>query len=114
MIVEQRTYDLYPGRVAEFTRLIETEGIAIQRPILGRLIGYFASDIGSLNQIVHLWGYESLEDRATRRARLFADPRWIAYSAKTQPLIMRMENKILVPMAFSPMPPLWQEGEAQS
>jgi hypothetical protein len=38
MIVEQRTYDLYPGRVAEFTRLIETEGIAIQRPILGRLI----------------------------------------------------------------------------
>jgi hypothetical protein len=114
MIVEQRTYDLYPGKVAEFTRLIETEGIAIQRPILGRLIGYYASDIGSLNQIVHLWGYESLEDRAVRRARLLADPRWLAFAAKTQPLLMRMENKILLPMSFSPMPELWQEGDERS
>ena len=110
MIVEQRTYDLHPGRVAEFKRLIETEGIAIQRPILGRLIGYYASEIGPLNQIVHLWGYESLEDRAVRRARLFAEPRWLAFAAKTQPLLMRMENKILLPMSFSPMPELWPDA----
>ena len=108
MIIEQRTYDLYPGRIAEYRQLIETEGIAIQRPILGRLVGYYSSDIGALNQIVHLWAYESMEDRAARRARLFADPAWLAFSARTQPLLMRMENKILLPLAFSPTPELWQ------
>lgn len=111
MIVEQRIYDLYPGRGAEYKRLIETEGIAIQRPMLGRLIGYFSSEIGTLNQIVHLWAYESLEDRAVRRARLLSDPQWLAFSAKLQPLIVRMENRILLPMSFSPMPPLWQGDE---
>ena len=107
MIIEQRTYDLHPGCVAEFKKLIENEGIHIQRPILGRLVGYYASEIGPLNQIVHLWAYESLEDRTRRREQLFADPRWLAFAAKTRPLLMKMENKILVPMSFSPFPDLW-------
>lgn len=108
MIVEQRVYHLLPGGVAEYKRLIETEGIAIQRPILGRLIGYFSTEIGALNQIVHLWAYDSLEERQERRARLLSDPRWVGFSAKLQPLMLRMENSILLPMSFSPMPPLWQ------
>ena len=102
MIVEQRTYDLHPGKVAEYTHLVETEGIHIQRPILGRLVGYFSSEIGELNQIVHLWAYDSLEQRAERRAKLMADPRWRAFTPKLQPLLIRQTNKILIPMAFSP------------
>ena len=107
MIVEERIYELLPGHGAEYQRRIESEGIAIQRPILGRLVGYFASDIGELNQVVHLWAFDSLEDRAERRARLLADPHWREFVATVQPLIVRMENSILIPMAFSPIPPPW-------
>ena len=106
MIVEERTYDLLPGRLPDYVKLIQEEGIAIQRPILGRLVGYYFSDLGPLNQIVHIWAYESFADRAERRARLAADPRWQVYSQKVRVLSIRQQNKILLPMSFSPIPPL--------
>lgn len=110
MIVEERIYTLHPNKAAEYLAHFEREGIAIQRPILGRLIGYFSTEVGSLNQIVHLWGYESFEERTRRRANLAADPRWREYIVKNiQPLIVRTENKILVPASYSPpLPPLWE------
>lgn len=108
MIVEQRTYTCYNGKAQLYVRMYEAEGLAIQRPILGNLVGYFTSDIGALNQVVHLWAYESLADRAERRGRLTSDPAWQAYAAKVQPLVMQQENKILVPAPFSP----WASGPA--
>jgi len=113
VIVEERIYELHPGELGEYRRLVETEGIAIQRPILGRLIGYFYSEIGELNHIVHLWAYDSLEDRTARRARLFADPRWIDLSSRLTPLVARQRNRILLPFAFSPeAPPHFAETDA--
>jgi hypothetical protein len=103
MIVEQRTYTLHVGKTPEYLRLYESEGMAIQTRILGRLVGYFTTDIGPLNQIIHMWGYESLEDRARRRAQMQADPGWKAYVAKIQPLIHTQETKILIPTSFSPI-----------
>jgi len=103
MIVEQRTYTLHVGKVPEYLRLYESEGMAIQTRILGRLVGYFTTDIGPLNQIIHMWGYDSLEDRARRRAQMQADPGWKAYVAKIQPLIHTQETKILIPTSFSPI-----------
>lgn len=104
MIIEERTYDLQPGRLAEYIALIQNEGIAIQRPILGRLVGYFHSDLGPLNQIVHIWAYESFADRAERRAKLAADPQWIEYAKKVRGFSIRQRSKILLPMSFSPVP----------
>jgi len=37
MIVEERIYTLQPGTTAEYLRLYEAEGMAIQVPILGRM-----------------------------------------------------------------------------
>lgn len=103
MIVEERIYTLHTGKVPEYIRHYESEGLAIQQPILGRLVGYFTTEIGPLNQVIHMWGYDSFEDRAKRRAELGADPRWKAYLAKIQPLVRTQENKILTPTAFSPI-----------
>ena len=103
MIVEHRTYTLHPGKVPEYLRHYESEGMAIQTRILGRLVGYFTTEIGPLNQIIHMWGYDSFEDRAKRRAQMQADPGWKAYIAKIQPLIQTQETKILIPTAFSPI-----------
>lgn len=103
MIVEQRTYTLHVGKVPEYLRLYEAEGMAIQTRILGRMVGFFTTEIGPLNQIIHMWGYDSLEDRAKRRAQMQADPGWKAYVPKIQPLIQTQENKILVPTSFSPI-----------
>jgi hypothetical protein len=103
MIYEHRTYRLRNGTVPEYLRLVESEGIAIQRRHLGELIGYFTSEIGPLNEILHIWAFADLADRAQRRAALAADPAWQAFLPKIQVLIECGENKILKPAAFSPL-----------
>ena len=102
MIVEERIYSLVIGKAPEFLALYEAEGLAIQRPILGRMVGYFTSEIGPLNQIVHMWAYRDEAERNERRARLAADPRWRDFVRKIRPLQISQENKILRPAPFSP------------
>lgn len=103
MIIEQRTYRFKTGKVPAFMAIYEKKALAIQKRILGNLIGYFVTEIGPLNETVHLWGYESLDDRAARRAALMADEDWRAFLAEIVPLLESQESKILLPTAFSPV-----------
>jgi len=48
MLVEMRTYVLHAGKMAAFLDAMEREGLAIERPILGRLQGYYSTEIGTL------------------------------------------------------------------
>lgn len=101
MIIDHRTYTLHPGKLAEFLKLYETKGYPIQTKHLGEPWGWFTSmDIGQLNQVVHMWAYEDLADRARRRAAMQADPEWQAYLKEAAPLLQHMENKILSPAPF--------------
>lgn len=100
MIVEIREYTLYSGKVPEYLKLYEREGLEIQRPILGHLVGYYSTEVGGINEIVHLWAYESFEDRLERRGRLAADPGWQAYLAKIRPMLLEQRNRILKPAPF--------------
>ena len=103
MIVEQRDYHVYTGKLNELVRLYETEGIEIQQGILGGLIGVFTTDIGALSTYTSMWGYDSFAEREQRRARLQGDERWQAFLGRIQPLIHTQANRILVPTAFSPI-----------
>jgi len=101
MIVEQRCYTLHPGRTGAFLALVRDEGLAIQKPHLGAPLGYFTSDSGVLNQVIHLWGFDSADARERCRAALAADPAWQDFVPRVLPLVDRMESRILVPTAFS-------------
>lgn len=101
MIVEQRTYTAHPGQVPAFLKLVETEGLPIQRRHLGAPLGYFQAESGELNRVVHLWLYESAADRDSRRAALATDPDWVSFVPKVLPLLVRMESVILHPTPFS-------------
>ncbi|HXH03545.1 MAG TPA: NIPSNAP family protein [Candidatus Competibacteraceae bacterium] len=103
MLYEMRTYRLKTGALPEYLRLVEEEGIALQRQYLGELVGYFFSEIGPLNQIVHIWAYPSLDEREARRVALASDPAWQRFAPKIQALIEEMESKILKPTPFSPL-----------
>lgn len=103
MLYEIRTYRLKNGAIPEYLRVVGEEGIAIQKGHLGNLVGYFSSDIGPINEIVHIWGFASLDDRQARRAQLAADPAWQAFLPKIRDLIVTADNKIMTPAAFSPI-----------
>ena len=104
MIVEERIYTLHPGKVPEYMRLYEAEGLKAQEPVLGRMVGWYAVDFGPQNQIVHMWAYDSYAERDRRRAELAKSPAWQAFLPKIRPLILRQENKTLIPAPWSPKP----------
>lgn len=103
MLVEQRTYTFHPGAVPSFLSLYEQHGIELQRKILGNMLGYFTSEFGALNQVVHLWGYENLDDRERRRAELAGHKEWQAFLGMVFPLLVTQESRILRPTGFSPI-----------
>ncbi len=99
-LVDFRLYTFKHGKLAEFFKLYKEEGWPVQSKTLGNCVGYYQSDIGGLNQILHLWAYKDAADRAARRATLGADPAWKAYLTKASPLLQRMENTLLVNAPF--------------
>lgn len=103
MIVEQRDYHVYTGKLPELVRLYESEGIPLQNEILGGLVGAFTTDIGALSTYTTLWRYNSFAEREEKRGRLQADERWQGFLSKVQPLMHTQQNRILVPTSFSPL-----------
>ncbi|MSO57556.1 MAG: NIPSNAP family protein [Thermoleophilia bacterium] len=103
MIVEQRDYHVYTGKLPELVKLYESEGIAIQQEALGGLVGAFTTDIGELSFYTSLWSYPDFEARAERRAALQQRDDWKAFLGKIVPLIHTQANRILLPTPFSPL-----------
>ncbi|MEJ8846281.1 NIPSNAP family protein [Variovorax rhizosphaerae] len=104
MIFELRTYTAHPGRTADYLKQYETMALPLQNKHLGGLVGFYLSEIGPLNQMVHLWRFASLADREQRRTALEADPAWQAYRVRNKEMgaIREQESRILKPVPFSP------------
>ena len=103
-IVEQRTYVLKPEfGPADYFALYESGARDIQCQALKGFLGYFSSEVGELNAVISLWSYPSFEARQERRAALSRDERWKAFLVQVRPMLQRMENRLLIPAAFSPL-----------
>lgn len=105
MIFDLRTYTLRTGSIKTFLEIYERDGLAVQSRHLGMPVGYFTTEVGELNQVVHLWKYASMADREQRRAALEIDPQWITYRSHpaNAGLVLRQQNTILRSAPFSPL-----------
>ena len=98
MIVEQRDYHVFTGKLPEVVRLYDRGGHRDPAGAPRR-----ASSARSRRHrrrsrpYTHLWGYDSFAEREQRRARLQADERWKEFLAQLQPLIHTQQNRILRP-----------------
>ncbi len=98
MIYEFRTYDLKPRSVPEFlerNRAKLSEG----RLDYSDLGGFWSTEVGPLNQVIHIWPYEDLNQRRDVRAKVVADGVWPPGSAE---FIVNMQSEIFNPAPFSP------------
>jgi len=103
MIVEERNYTLKPECLEDYLNVYEKEGMPIQMSVLPRMLGYFVTEIGELNVIVHMWGYDDLQQRTQKRAELRAAPGWAEYLKVTKPMLLMQQTRILLPMPWSPI-----------
>ena len=97
MIYEFRTYTLAPGKMAEFMK--RWEPMLPKRLERSRLAALWTTEIGPLNQVIHVWEYKDVLQRTEIRAKAMQDGIW---PPKTQDLIVDMKSDIMVPLPFSP------------
>ncbi len=102
MIVDIRTYSCLPGKMQAWLKLYEEFAWPLQKKYLGNCLGFYVSVEGRLNNVVHLWGYESQADREARRAALAVDPDWGIFLEKAAALgaFIAQENSFFKPAPF--------------
>ncbi|GLK59883.1 NIPSNAP family protein [Azotobacter vinelandii] len=105
MYYELRTYTIKPTRLADWLALYKSDALPLQMEVLGNLVGFFVTEFGGANQVVHIWAYESLDDRQARRGRMAADPRWLEFSRKNKELdaVVSLDSRLMRPTDFSPL-----------
>ena len=104
MIVDVRTYTLVVRKTPRFLEMFEKHALPVMKRHGFDLLGFYTSQIGALNQVVHIWSYASLADLEKKRAARDADPAWGEYLALTEGLVTHQENKIMRPMPYSTKP----------
>ena len=97
MIYEIRTYRIAPGSLAEVEKRFG-EGYE-HRKKYSPLTAFWHTEIGPLNEIVHVWGYGDLAERARIRGEAAKDAHW---PPKIGEFIRRMRSEIVVPFSFVP------------
>ena len=95
MIYEIRTYNLKPGTTQAFLK--RTGDKLPGRLAYSKLGGFWYTEIGPLNQVVHIWPYDDLNQRADVRARVMADGVW---PPDNNEFIVDMQSEIFNPAPF--------------
>lgn len=96
MIYEIRTYDLKPRSVPEFERRT-AEKLKEGRETYSPLFGFWHTEAGPLNQVVHIWPYEDAKQRQDIRAKVVADGVWPPDLGE---FIVNMHAAIYLPAPF--------------
>jgi NIPSNAP len=97
MIVEMRTYTLKPGTIATVE---ERFGQALPARLnFSKLAAFWHTEVGPLNQIIHVWPYDSLAHREQARGAAAKAPGWPPDIAE---FIVEAKAEIFIPAPFSP------------
>jgi NIPSNAP len=100
-VYELRWYRTHTGKAPEWTE--HFKNILAVRARYMRRVGVWQTEIGPLNEVVHLWVFRDLNERAAARAKLGQDPEWQAFVGASTPLLAHMQAVVLYPAAHSPM-----------
>ena len=105
-IYELRTYTLRVGNLGPVIKIYREHGWpAFQAGGYDKkLIGYFTSDIGELNQIVHLWKFDDDGDRRDHWRRFLKDDGLQVFIGKIAPEIVSQKNQLLLAAPWGPHP----------
>lgn len=97
MIYEIRTYDVKPHSIPEVEKRF---GEAYEkRKKYSELAAFWHTEIGPLNQVIHVWGYKDLMEREKIRAAAVKDAAW---PPKIGEFILALKSDIFIPFPFSP------------
>ena len=101
MIYELRTYQMKMGGIPQYLAIAENRLLPVLSEHGLKPVGFWTTDIGTLNEVVHLWAYQDLNERQAKWANWSKDPRRPEFLKELSMIIVSQSNKILSPTSFS-------------
>ena len=96
MIYDMRIYDLKPGATPEYQAAVREVGLKVREDHGVKLAGWYFTDIGPLNRVVHIWAYDDFAHFERAREAVRSDPRWQGeYIPRVRGLIVRQQDMIM-------------------
>ena len=97
MIYEFRTYDLKPRTLGQYDATLK-KSLSAGRLEHSRLFGYWYSEFGLLNQALHIWPYDDLQQRTEVREEVNGIDFW---PPATADLLTAQNTEIYLPAPFT-------------
>ena len=97
MIYEARSYRIARGKVPEFLSVFGESYKT--RSAFSQISAMLYTEIGPLNQVIHIWPYADMGERERIRVEAGKDPNW---PPKASHVIETMQSEIFTPLPFTP------------
>jgi hypothetical protein len=113
MYIEQRIYTANPGKLPAWLKNYEEIGGPASAKHMGPLLGMFTVEIGQINRVVFMRGFDDIDDRERGLIAREADPDWARFRAENAKLgaLMVQESKLMKPTSWSPIQSAKQKFE---
>ena len=101
MIYEFRTYQIKTGSLQKVMSLFKDkiEG----RNTISKLGAFWYTEIGHLNQIIHVWQFEDDNSRRALWKTIYADQDFLKFATEFRPLVLTQENKLMTAAPWTPI-----------
>lgn len=105
MIYDFRMYTLKPGAVPDYMAAVKDVALPLRLSHGIKLAGWYYSDIGELNQVVHIWAYRDYAHLAEAKAKVTGSDEWKQnYIPRVQSLIVSQKTWLMLSPDFAPQP----------
>ena len=94
-LVDHRIYTIALRQMDAFLDVFDRLAMPVLLETLGTPLGIHVSQVGPLNQVVHLWAYENLADYERRCRLRDTHPDFPAYLAASGHLITAQETRLI-------------------
>jgi hypothetical protein len=101
MIYELRTYQLVFGGVPRYLEIAKSRLLPMLAEHGLKPVGFWYTEVGTLNEVVHLWAYTDLNERTRAWKSWTSDPRRAQIGEELRQVIVTQTNKLLTPTEFS-------------
>ena len=102
MIYEVRTYHIQPRSLPEVLKRFE-EGYQ-KRKEFSELAAFWYTEIGPLNQIIHVWRFDDDADRRAWWSTVYSDAGFLEFAGQFRPLVLDQQNKLMFDAPWGPTP----------
>ena len=91
-----RTYDIAMGKTPEYMAAVQEVALPVRESYGVKLAGWYYTDIGALNRVVHIWAYRDYAHFEEAREAFRTDERWLNdYVPRVKGIVLRQENQIM-------------------